>query len=157
MPFFEMLPRLKNSEIDAAVLIHEGRFVFEREGLSLIEDLGRFWEKQTGAMVPLGCIYASTAIDEGSKIEFVADLHASLTSSLEEFKKKSPFYIQKMLPYMLEMAQEKDAGVVEAHIKTYVTSDTLELSDGALGSIDIFQQKIATAEAVASSNEVKYG
>jgi len=43
-------------EVDAGVLIHEGRFTYEAKGLARVEDLGAFWERETGAPIPLGGI-----------------------------------------------------------------------------------------------------
>lgn len=157
MPFFEILPALRSGEIDAAVLIHEGRFIYEKEGLSLIEDLGKFWENQTDAMIPLGCIYAARDISAQAKVEFWRDLQESLTVSLTAYRDKSPHYLQKILPYMQTMAQEKSREVVEAHVDTYVTSDTMNLTAAALDSIATFKHKIATLPQNKPSYGVTHG
>lgn len=141
MPFFEMLPALKAGTVDAAVLIHEGRFVYPGLGLKLISDLGAFWEEQTGAMIPLGCIYARKSLPAETKAAFVADLKDSLTASTREYRAKSHRYLSEILPYMRGQAQEKEDKVVEAHVETYVTADTLEMGAAALKSVDVFREK----------------
>lgn len=141
MPFYEMLPALKRGSADAAVLIHEGRFVYEAAGLTLIEDLGAFWEHQMHALVPLGCIYAARSLGPEDRARFVTVLAESLQWAQREYRDKSPLYRNEILPYMQEMAQEKDARVVEAHVATYVTQDTEQLSTKALKSIDAFAEK----------------
>lgn len=138
MPFFEMLPALKRGSVDAAVLIHEGRFVYGAAGLELIEDLGAFWENRVQAMVPLGCIYAARSLNSTGKARFVSALEKSLDWAWREYREKSATYRNEILPYMQQMAQEKDARVVEAHVDTYVTVDTRKLGAPALKSIDTF-------------------
>src|SRR5262249_7130997 len=41
-------------ELEAGLLIHEGQLTFAGEGLKLVEDLGRWWKKETGLPLPLG-------------------------------------------------------------------------------------------------------
>jgi len=140
MPFFEMLPALESGQIEAAVLIHEGRFVYAAAGLPLIADLGAYWESQTRSMIPLGCIYAHKDLPAHEKNTFVASLKDSLAQSLNAYRNQSPLYKEKILPYMQERAQEKNADVVAAHVTTYVTDDTLDLGAAALLSIDEFRK-----------------
>lgn len=141
MPFYRILPALRRHEIDAAVLIHEGRFVYAREGLTLLEDLGDWYEKTTGAMIPLGAIYARKDIAASAVQTFIAALRDSIRRSRMEYAAKSSCYRREILPFLLQMAQEQDTAVVEAHVDTYVTADTEDLSAEALKSIDVFRQK----------------
>lgn len=142
MPFFEMLPSLESGQVDAAVLIHEGRFIYPAQGLDLICDLGAFWEEKTGAMIPLGCIYAEKSLPTEVKSAFVASLQDSITKSQTAYSQKSTLYKEEILPYMRTMAQEKDDHVVEAHVDTYVTEDTFELRSAAHKSIEVFREAI---------------
>src|SRR6266511_5624498 len=43
--FSEIMPALKRGEADFGVVIHEGRFTYQQEGLYLVEDLGASWER----------------------------------------------------------------------------------------------------------------
>lgn len=140
MPFHEMLPAVLAGRLDAAVLIHEGRFVYAQHGIALIADLGAYWESETGAMIPLGCIYARRSLSAGTKADFVRALKNSIRTSREAYATRTALYREKILPHMLSLAQENNAAVAEAHVDTYVTSDTLELSSDALKSIDVFRK-----------------
>jgi 1,4-dihydroxy-6-naphthoate synthase len=46
--------RLSCGDVDAAVVIHEGRLTFGDHGFLLIADLGRLWLNRTGLPLPLG-------------------------------------------------------------------------------------------------------
>jgi 1,4-dihydroxy-6-naphthoate synthase len=43
-------------KVDCGVIIHENRFTYQHKGLTKLLDLGEFWEKETGAPIPLGGI-----------------------------------------------------------------------------------------------------
>lgn len=143
MPFFEMMPALKSGRADAAVLIHEGRFVYAAAGLELVEDLGAYWEKQMQAMIPLGCIYLKADLPAATQQRFGEDLRISLETSLQHYRDKTSIYQNQILPFMQEHAQEHSTAVVEAHVDTYVTADTVELSDEARASIAAFSRTIS--------------
>jgi 1,4-dihydroxy-6-naphthoate synthase len=140
MPFFEMLPSMKSGQTDSAVLIHEGRFVYAAEGLSLVQDLGAFWEQEEKAMIPLGCIYVQNGLADSIRERLNADLMQSVKASREHFGSRSSTYTQEILPYMQLHAQEQSIAVVEAHVNTYVTDDTLKLRPEALESITAFSK-----------------
>jgi len=53
-PFDEILPAVRDGELAAGLLIHEGQLTFAREGLTAVEDLGRWWKAETGLPLPLG-------------------------------------------------------------------------------------------------------
>jgi 1,4-dihydroxy-6-naphthoate synthase len=46
--FSEIMPALQQGRADFGVCIHEGRFTWQQQGLSLVEDLGTRWEQETG-------------------------------------------------------------------------------------------------------------
>lgn len=53
-PFERVFDALRSGEVDAAVLIHEGRLTYEKEGFALLLDLGAAWMEKTGLPLPLG-------------------------------------------------------------------------------------------------------
>src|SRR3954469_17828357 len=53
-PFGRIFDALDAGEVDAALLIHEGRMLYRDRGLHLVVDLGAWWESETGLPLPLG-------------------------------------------------------------------------------------------------------
>ena len=47
-PFNRIFEALAAGEVDAALLIHEGRLLYRQRGLHLVADLGVFWLARTG-------------------------------------------------------------------------------------------------------------
>ena len=54
MGFDQILDAVKNSVVDAGLLIHEGQLFFSQMGMHKVVDLGQWWLEQTGLPLPLG-------------------------------------------------------------------------------------------------------
>ena len=54
MPFDRIQDAVRDGEVPAGLLIHEGQLTFADEGLREIVDLGRWWKEETGLPLPLG-------------------------------------------------------------------------------------------------------
>src|SRR5262245_17734625 len=55
MPFDQIQDKVRDGEIDAGLLIHEGQLTYAEEGLEKIVDLGEWWADRTaGLPLPLG-------------------------------------------------------------------------------------------------------
>jgi 1,4-dihydroxy-6-naphthoate synthase len=53
-PFSRVFEALDRGEVDAALLIHEGRLLFESRGCVAVAELGEWWLRETGLPLPLG-------------------------------------------------------------------------------------------------------
>ncbi len=69
---------LQADRIDAAVLVHEGRLVYQQAGLALLLDLGAFWERETALPLPLG----ANVIRRDLGPELIAKLVESIGASI---------------------------------------------------------------------------
>ena len=121
--FSEIMPRLQAGSADFGVCIHEGRFTWQQQGLTLVEDLGLRWEAETGCPLPLGGIVASQSLPA----ETIARVQRVIANSLH-FALANP---AAPLPTMRDHAQELDDAVLMQHVDLYVNDQTLDL--GPLG------------------------
>ncbi|MDY6863438.1 MAG: MqnA/MqnD/SBP family protein, partial [Thermodesulfobacteriota bacterium] len=53
-PFSEIFHAIDNKQVNAGILIHEGRLIYKDLGYHLIVDLGKWWFNKTGLPLPLG-------------------------------------------------------------------------------------------------------
>ena len=53
-PFSRVFSALDTGEVDAALLIHEGRLLYQERGYTLLAELGQWWLAETGLPLPLG-------------------------------------------------------------------------------------------------------
>ena len=54
VPFDEIIPAVLDGRYKCGLIIHEGQLTYQREGLSLIADMGKWWKESTGLPLPLG-------------------------------------------------------------------------------------------------------
>lgn len=136
--FSEIITALKNDQIPLGVLIHEGRFVYEKEGMNLVCDLGKFWEEQTSFPVPLGGVFIRRGIENSVKIAVQKKLRGSIEMAFETYKKKPHIFETEFLPYIKDHSQELEKDVLMDHIFTYVNQDTIQLTEKGLRAIEFF-------------------
>jgi 1,4-dihydroxy-6-naphthoate synthase len=124
MPFHEIMPAVRDGRIDAGLVIHEARFTYPSYGLSLLVDLGSWWEADTGLPIPLGAIIARRSLDLPAIAGWI---RASV-----EYAWAHP---DASRPYVMEHAQEMDPEVASAHIGLYVNRFTADLGEEGYGAI----------------------
>src|SRR5689334_8428758 len=56
MRFDQIEDAVLRGDVDCGLLIHEGRFTFEKKGLTLLVDLGSVWEERMQCPLPLAAI-----------------------------------------------------------------------------------------------------
>lgn len=124
MPFHEIMPAVQNGKIDAGLVIHEARFTYPSYGLSLLVDLGSWWESDTGLPIPLGAIIARRSLDR--------DALAGWIRASVEYAWAHP---EASRDYVLSHAQEMDPAVAQAHIDLYVNEFTANLGEDGYAAV----------------------
>ncbi len=117
----EVMGMVASGEVDAGVIIHEGRFTYERAGLRLLADLGQWWQDKTSLPIPLGCIAARKELGP----ERIADIERLLRRGIgESFDRPD-----RTTEYVRQYAQEMDPDVLAAHIRTFVNDYSRDIGD----------------------------
>jgi 1,4-dihydroxy-6-naphthoate synthase len=124
MPFHEIMPAVRDGLIDAGLVIHEARFTYPSYGLSLVADMGSWWESTTGHPIPLGAIIAKRGMDTGSLARWIR--------SSVEYAWAHP---DASRDYVMSHAQEMDPAVADAHIGLYVNEFTADLGESGYAAV----------------------
>lgn len=119
MVFSEIEQAVLDGRVDAGVIIHENRFTYTDKGLILIQDLGAWWEKQTGSPIPLGGIAVHRDMDENLKKSIGDSLAASVRHAWDHPGASEP--------YVACHAQEMEPAVMKQHIALYVNKFTEDI------------------------------
>ncbi|MBC8144320.1 MAG: ABC transporter substrate-binding protein [bacterium] len=53
-PYEAVFDAIASGDVDAGIIIHEGRLTYEQHGFSKIVDLGEWWLRESGLPLPLG-------------------------------------------------------------------------------------------------------
>jgi len=123
-PYYEMEMLLADKTADAAVIIHESRFTFEKHGWAEIADLGMLWENKYHLPTPLGALMIHRDL-----IDQKAEIIDLLQTSLEYAK--THIDEPELIDWIQKHSQEKDLEIIKKHIGLYVNQETKELSPRA--------------------------
>ena len=119
MLFSEIAAAVERGEADAGVLIHEGRFVYERRDLELVADLGLEWEARTALPLPLGGIVIRRDVPQEVREKVERVLRRSI-----EYAFAHPMISRD---YVKAHAQEMEDEVIDKHIDLFVNDFSLGL------------------------------
>tara|TARA_B100000686_G_scaffold309449_1_gene351365 strand:- start:16454 stop:17242 length:789 start_codon:yes stop_codon:yes gene_type:complete len=127
IPFDEIMDNVKNGNVDAGVLIHEGQLTFEEEGFHLVEDLGKWWKKETGGPLPLGCNVIRKDLGK-NKIKQISNLlKQSIIYSLENREEA----LDHAMQYARDLPREK----ADQFVGMYVNNWTREYNETSINAI----------------------
>ncbi|MBQ8545272.1 MAG: 1,4-dihydroxy-6-naphthoate synthase [Alistipes sp.] len=121
--FSEIAEAVERGEFDGGVLIHEGRFVYERRNLELVADLGVEWERMTDLPLPLGGIVVRRELGDDVRGRVERTLRRSI-----EYAFADP---SASRDYVKAHARELEDDVIDKHIALFVNEFSLSL--GAQG------------------------
>lgn len=122
--------------VDAGVIIHENRFTYQDKGLVKLIDLGKYWEEQTKAPIPLGGIVIRK------------EMNLKLQKQVDTLIKKSVEFAFENYPlltdYVRQHAQEMNEAVMRKHIDLYVNDYSIDLGENGKKAIqkllDVYAQ-----------------
>ena len=127
MSFEKIMTAVKTGAVDAGLIIHEGRFTYEKEGLFKLVDLGDWWEETTGFPIPLGGIVARRDLGE----ETLAVVESGIRRSVEY----AMLHPEEPMAYIKEYAQELSENVIREHVALYVNSFSLDIGEEGINAI----------------------
>jgi 1,4-dihydroxy-6-naphthoate synthase len=121
MGFDHILDAVKNSVVDAGLLIHEGQLFFSQMGLHKVVDLGQWWLEQTGLPLPLGGNGVRKALGRTVGLQIGRTIHQSVSYALE--------HREAAVNYAMQFARDMDPDLADKFIGMYVNNWTLGYGD----------------------------
>lgn len=137
MRFDDIMPAVSTGGFDAGVIIHEGRFTYPDYGLTCIQDLGEWWENETGLPVPLGGI--AVRRDMGPDLVSTA---ADIIRRSVRFAFENPAETES---YVRRHAGELSHEVIQNHIDLYVNPFTENLGPEGAGAVQALFSRARSA------------
>ena len=122
MPFDQIQEQVRNKEVAAGLLIHEGQLTYADEGLQKLVDLGEWWAERTGGLpLPLGGNVIRRDLGSQTIAKVSRILHASIAYGLS--------HRDEALDYALQFGRGLDRGKADRFVGMYVNELTLEYGD----------------------------
>ncbi len=130
LPFDALYARLLSEPGAQGVVIHEKRFTYAADGLSLTQDLGDYWECETGFAIPLGAIAARKTLNRDH-----------LASLVDQSLRWAYAHDAEAFALCQEHSQDLNPDVVRAHIDLYVNSFSENVGPEGQAAVDFFLAK----------------
>jgi 1,4-dihydroxy-6-naphthoate synthase len=122
MPFDRIQDAVREGEVDAGLLIHEGQLTYADEGLTKIVDLGEWWAERTGGMpLPLGGNVIRRDLGPEMIRKISRMLHDSIAYGLE--------HRTEALDHALQYGRGLDRSRADRFVGMYVNELTLDYGD----------------------------
>lgn len=135
-PFELVFENLKNKEVDAALLIHEGQICYKEKdkNLNLCLDLGQWWNEKYKLPLPLGINIINNSLPKSTRAECDLIFRESIQYALNNK--------ENLLIKIADSAKET-RGLTLSSIKLhhqyldmYVNKDTLEMDDDCINGLE---------------------
>jgi 1,4-dihydroxy-6-naphthoate synthase len=141
-PYARAFEALRAREVDAALLIHEGRLTYEREGLARVCDLGEAWAAATGGLpLPLG----GNAIRRGLGPELVARVSRLCRASIAWALEHRDETMRALLARETRADVGLDRTMLDRYLAMYANADTFDAPDDVRRAIDVLYARAHAA------------
>jgi 1,4-dihydroxy-6-naphthoate synthase len=131
VPFDQIFKAVRTGEADAGLIIHEGQLTYQKEGLTVCQDLGAWWKAENdGLPLPLGgnVIHKRFAPEVRSAISRV--LTASIQFSLH--------HRAEAVAHAMQYARDMGRDLADQFVGMYVNHWTLDYGEKGRASIRRF-------------------
>lgn len=118
LPFDRILDAVKNHDVDAGLIIHEGQLTYGHGGLHAVIDLGKWFKTQYGLPLPLGANALRRDLSPEVRAECARMMRESIQHSLD--------HREEALNYAMQFARDLDLASAEQFVGMYVNDHTVD-------------------------------
>lgn len=122
LPFDRIIDAVASGEVTAGVVIHEGQLTYRDAGLTLVEDLGRWWLERTGLPLPLGANAIRRDLDEAHGPGTLAEVTRLLAASVNHAMANR----ERSVAHAMRFARGLDRATADQFVSLYVNHWTLD-------------------------------
>jgi 1,4-dihydroxy-6-naphthoate synthase len=122
MPFDKIQEAVRDGDVEAGLLIHEGQLTYQDDGLKSIVELGEWWAEETGGLpLPLGGNVIRRDLGKETIAKVSRMLHDSIAYALD--------HRQEALDYALQFGRGLDRSKADTFVGMYVNDLTLDYGE----------------------------
>ena len=118
IPFDKILNAVKDHEVDAGLIIHEGQLTYGHGGLHSVIDLGKWFRSKYDLPLPLGANALRRNLSAPVKEECSRLMRESIQYSLD--------HREEALNYAMQFARDLDTSLAEQFVGMYVNHYTVD-------------------------------
>jgi 1,4-dihydroxy-6-naphthoate synthase len=151
-PFSRAFEALETGEVDAALLIHEGRLLYERRGLARVAELGEWWAAETGLPLPLGV----NVIRRGLGPETIEAVSRVLREAIRWALANKREILDEIRTEDRGEEALADAALLDRYLGMYANDDTAQTAPDVERAIDVLFARARAAGLVAEDVPIEW-
>ncbi len=148
VPFDQIMAAVREAEVEAGLLIHEGQITYSQEGLHKIIDLGEWWNDLTGLPLPLG----GNAIRRDLGARHIREISRLLRESIQY----ALDHRVEALKHAHQYARDLDQNQADRFIGMYVNSRTLNYGEEGRRAVRQLLDRAYAAGLIPSAVSVEF-
>jgi len=121
IPFDAILDAVKDHQVDAGLVIHEGQLTYGQGGLHSVIDLGKWFKSRYCLPLPLGA--------NALRRDLPPQLQAECSRLVRESIRYSLDHREEALNYAMQFARDLDPALAEQFVGMYVNQNTIDAGD----------------------------
>ena len=148
-PFANVFTALDRGDVDAALVIHEGRLLYEKLGYHLVADLGQWWAGETGLPLPLGANVICRDLDD--------DLIADVSRVLADAIVWADTHRDEVIATLADTSPGhpwREPGLLHQYLSMYANHDTVTTAQDVRTAIDVLFQRATRAGLLRPENQI---
>jgi 1,4-dihydroxy-6-naphthoate synthase len=118
VPFDQIIEAVKEHQVDAGLIIHEGQLTYGHGGLHCAIDLGKWFKSTYNLPLPLGANAIRRDLSPAMQAECSRLVRESIQYSLDHH--------EEALNYAMQFARDLDASLADQFVGMYVNHHTLD-------------------------------
>jgi len=121
VPFDQIIQAVRNHEVDAGLIIHEGQLTYGSGGLHSVVDLGQWFKQKYDLPLPLGA--------NALRRDLSPEVQAECTRLMREGIQYSLEHREEALNYAMQFARDLDPSLADQFVGMYVNHHTQDGGD----------------------------
>jgi 1,4-dihydroxy-6-naphthoate synthase len=146
--FDEIMNEVKKGTVDAGLIIHEGQLTYEAQGFYKIVDMGEWWFKKTGMVLPMGVNAIRRDLPEDIKKKVSRQLKQSIQYSLDNR--------DAALDYALAFGRGLSRDIADKFVGMWVNERTIEMGEDGKNAIRAFLHEGEKAHLIPPIGEIEF-
>lgn len=146
--FDRVMDAVKNKDVAAGVIIHEGQITYEDEGLHCVGDLGKWWHEETGLPLPLGANVIKTSLGP--------EIHKKAGQAIRESIGYGMAHREDAISYAGDYGRDLTMEKVDEFVSMYVNDFTLDWGETGRRAVRELLSRAADAGIVPMVDEIEF-
>jgi len=151
-PFSRAFDALEEGLVDAVLLIHEGRLLYEQRGYHKVVELGEWWQQETGLPLPLGV----NVIRKSLGADLVLQVSALLSHAIQWALANRGQMVASIAAEERGDKALADPALIDRYLGMYANEDTRHIAPDVRHAIDVLFQRARASGLFAAHADVQW-